>query len=185
MRRAGSWAPRHRFKIEKPISYCEYNTAPYGCQSFCYLRLRIQNRLSKIDAMPPPTPVSAAIRERNMGSVLEALRARRPASRADIADMTGLSKPTVGGALRSFESAGLVREYGRITGRRGPAASLYDLVPDAALVLGIDIGSHHVRALVSDLDGETVEELTLELARPDAAAVLESAREIARRVAPM
>lgn len=135
--------------------------------------------------MPEPRAVSADIRERNMGSVLEALRDRRPASRADVAELTGLSKPTVGGALRSFEAAGLVREYGRTTGRRGPAASLYDLVPDAALVLGIDIDTHDVRALISDLDGETVEELTLELARPDAGAVLENMREIARRMGPM
>ncbi len=135
--------------------------------------------------MPEPQALSTAIRERNVRSVLEALRERRPASRADIALMTGLSKPTVGGALRSFESAGLVREYGRTTGRRGPAASLYDLVPDAVLVLGIDVGARYVRALLCDLDGEPVEDVTLPLARPHADDVLESVREIAQRAGAM
>ena len=120
--------------------------------------------------------MSTAIRERNVHAVLEALRDRRPASRTDIALMTGLSKPTVGGALRSFESAGLVREYGRTTGRRGPAASLFELVPDAVLVLGIDVGTRYVRALLCDLDGDPVEEVTLQLARPHADEVLESMR---------
>jgi predicted NBD/HSP70 family sugar kinase len=135
--------------------------------------------------MPEPRALSTSIRERNLRSVLEALRDRRPASRADIALMTGLSKPTVGGALRSFESAGLVREYGRTTGRRGPAASLYDLVPGAVLVLGIDIGTRYVRALLCDLDGDPVEEVTLQPARPHAEEVLASVREIARRIATM
>jgi predicted NBD/HSP70 family sugar kinase len=129
--------------------------------------------------------MSTAIRERNVRSVLDALRERRPASRADIALTTGLSKPTVGGALRSLESAGLVREYGRTTGRRGPAASLYDFVPDAVLVLGIDVGARYVRALLCDLDGDPVEEVTLQLARAHAGDVLESVREIASRIGPL
>jgi DNA-binding transcriptional ArsR family regulator len=135
--------------------------------------------------MPEPQAMSSAIRERNVRAVLDALRARRPASRADIALVTGLSKPTVGGALRSLESAGLVREYGRTTGRRGPAASLYDFVPDAVLVLGIDVGARYVRALLCDLDGEPVEEVTLQLARAHADDVLASVREIASRLAPL
>jgi predicted NBD/HSP70 family sugar kinase len=135
--------------------------------------------------VPEPQAASSAIRERNVRAVLDALRERRPASRADVALMTGLSKPTVGGALRSLESEGLVREYGRTTGRRGPAASLYDFVPDAVLVLGIDVGARYVRALLCDLNGEPVEEVTLQLARAHADEVLASAREIASRLAPM
>lgn len=123
------------------------------------------------------------VRERNTLAVLEALRRRRPASRSDLALGTGLSKPTVGGALRSFEAAGLVREYGRTTGRRGPSASLYDLVPEAALVLGIDIGAHYVRAVLADLDGAPVQQLTLRLPRSRADEVLGCVREIRRRVA--
>jgi predicted NBD/HSP70 family sugar kinase len=114
----------------------------------------------------------AGVRERNTGSVLEALRTKRPASRADLAGQTGLSKPTVGGALRDLEQSGLVRKYGRVTGRRGPSAALYDLVPDATLVLGIDIGAQYLRAVVADLDGEPLQEVTEQLGRPHAENVL-------------
>src|SRR5919201_5127344 len=108
------------------------------------------------------TPASStAIRRRNLGVLLDTLGEHRPISRADLALRTGLSKPTVGAALRAFEAAGLVRQYGRTTGRRGPGASLYDLVPQAALVLAVDIGARYVRATLADLDGEPVEEMTL------------------------
>jgi predicted NBD/HSP70 family sugar kinase len=125
---------------------------------------------------------SAGIREHNLRTVFDVLRERRPVSRADLALRTGLSKPTVAGALRLFERRGLVREFGRTTGRRGRSASLYDLVPESILVLGIDIGARHVRAVLADLDGRTVEELSLGLAEPRAAEVLARVREIGEHI---
>ncbi len=137
---------------------------------------------SNIRAMPTASaPMS--VREHNTGAVLEALRERRPASRADLALRTGLSKPTVGAALRGLEAAGLVREYGRVTGRRGPSASLYELVPDAALVLGIDVGARYVRAVLANLDGQPLHETTEQLTRPHADAVLACVRTIGAGVA--
>jgi predicted NBD/HSP70 family sugar kinase len=127
-------------------------------------------------------PAPPNVRERNTHAVLETLREARPASRADLALHTGLSKPTVGAALRALESAGLVREYGRTTGRRGPSASLYELVPEAALVLGIDVGARYVRAVLADLDGRSLHEMTEQLTQPRAHAVLESLRAIRRGV---
>jgi predicted NBD/HSP70 family sugar kinase len=126
---------------------------------------------------------TSAIREHNLGAVLAALAAQRPASRAELAIRTGLSKPTVGAALRTFESAGLVREFGRTTGRRGPSALLYDLVPDAGLVLGVDIGARFVRAVVADLEGDPVDEATVSLARPHADDVLAAVRAVRARAA--
>ncbi|HEY8584993.1 MAG TPA: ROK family transcriptional regulator, partial [Capillimicrobium sp.] len=114
--------------------------------------------------------------------VLDALGDGRPLSRADLALRTGLSKPTVAGALRSFEEAGLVREFGRTTGRRGPSASLYQRVADAALVLGVDIGSRYVRAVLADLDGGSVQELTVRLGRPHAEEVVAAATELRERI---
>jgi predicted NBD/HSP70 family sugar kinase len=106
----------------------------------------------------------------------------RPFSRADLAARTGLSKPTVRGALQTFQGAGLIREYGRTSGRRGPSATLYDLVPDVALTLGIDIGAHFVRAALADLDGHAVDEWTIPLAHPRTADILAGLREIRGRL---
>jgi predicted NBD/HSP70 family sugar kinase len=125
---------------------------------------------------------TAAIRSHNLRAVLDALRNGRPASRAELASRTGLSKPTVAGALRTFEASGLVREFGRTTGRRGPSASLYNLEPEAVLVLAIDVGARYVRSELADLDGRAVDEVSLRLSRPSAADVLEGLRELRARV---
>jgi predicted NBD/HSP70 family sugar kinase len=127
-------------------------------------------------------PANAGIREHNLHALLAVLRAQRPASRADVVDRTGLSTPTVSAGLRAFEAAGLVREYGRTTGRRGPRASLYDLVPDAVLVLGIDVGARYVRTVVAGLDGEAVQEFSDPLAQARAADVLACVRSIPERL---
>ena len=128
--------------------------------------------------MPATQLSSRAIREHNLRLVLDALGDGRPLSRADLAATTRLSKPTVAGALRTFEDAGLVREFGRTTGRRGPSASLYQRVSDAALVLGVDIGARYVRSVLADLDGAPVEERTLRLAHPHADDVVAAVGEL-------
>ena len=116
--------------------------------------------------MPSRQPSSRTIREHNLQLVLDALGDGRPLSRAELAATTRLSKPTVAGALRTFEDAGLVREFGRTTGRRGPSASLYQRVSDAALVLGVDVGARYVRTVLADLDGyEAAQERTRQQAR--------------------
>jgi predicted NBD/HSP70 family sugar kinase len=139
-------------------------------------------RFSIVRRVAGPYPTSSAIREHNLRALLAVLGDRRPISRAEAAARTGLSKPTVGSALRAFEEAGLVREFGRTTGRRGPSASLYELVADAVVVLGVDIGSRYVRAVVADLDGQPVDELTVRLARPHADDVLDAVEQIRARL---
>ncbi|HEU4658223.1 MAG TPA: ROK family transcriptional regulator [Capillimicrobium sp.] len=131
--------------------------------------------------MAPAQPSSRAIREHNLQLVLDALGDGRALSRAELAARTQLSKPTVGGALRTFEDAGLVREFGRTTGRRGPSASLYQRVSDAVLVLGVDIGARYVRAVLADLDGRPAEELRVRLARPHADDVVAALAEVRTR----
>jgi predicted NBD/HSP70 family sugar kinase len=132
--------------------------------------------------MPSRQPSSRAIREHNLQLVLDALGDGRPLSRAELAARTRLSKPTVAGALRTFEDAGLVSEFGRTTGRRGPSASLYRRVSDAVLVLGVDIGARYVRSVLADLDGAPVEEFTLRLPRPHADEVVAAVGELRERM---
>jgi predicted NBD/HSP70 family sugar kinase len=126
---------------------------------------------------------AAAPRERTVHMVLQALRDAPRRSRAELAEHTGLSKPTVASALRSLERGGLVRERGRTTGRRGPSASLYEPIADAALVLGIDIGAHHVRACVTDLDAQPHAETDVIVEGPDAEHVLQAVRSVQSRLA--
>jgi predicted NBD/HSP70 family sugar kinase len=88
--------------------------------------------------------------------VLELIRHVGPVSRAQIARSSGLSKPTVSQALSALEEAHLVREAGRTSGGKGPAALLYEMNPSAGWVVGIDVGRVWVRAAIANLSGEIV-----------------------------
>jgi predicted NBD/HSP70 family sugar kinase len=113
-------------------------------------------------ALPPPEGTGPAlfaarpslIRAMNEQLLLEYIRQRGPCSRAELARVSGLSKPTVSLALDNVERAGLVRIAGQRTGMPGRSARLYEIRPDAGLVLGLDIGHEYVRGAIADLSGE-------------------------------
>jgi predicted NBD/HSP70 family sugar kinase len=113
-------------------------------------------------ALPPPEGTGATlfaarpslIRAMNEQLLLEHIRQRGPCSRAELARVSGLSKPTVSLALDNVEQAGLVRIAGQRTGMPGRSARLYEIRPDAGLVLGLDIGHKYVRGAIADLSGE-------------------------------
>jgi len=94
------------------------------------------------------------IRAMNEQLLLEHIRQRGPCSRAELARVSGLSKPTVSLALGNVERAGLVRTAGQRTGVPGRSARLYEIRPDAGLVLGLDIGLEYIRGAIADLTGE-------------------------------
>jgi predicted NBD/HSP70 family sugar kinase len=95
----------------------------------------------------------ALIRAMNEQMLLEHIRASGPYSRADLARVSGLSKPTVSLALANLERAGLVRLAGQRTGVPGRSALLYEVRPEAGFVLGLDIGLRYLRGAVADLAG--------------------------------
>ena len=111
----------------------------------------------------------------NERTVLEFVRRMGPVSRAQIARDSDLSKPTVSQALAALLDAGLVREAGRSTGGRGPAAVLYELNPVAGWVVGIDVGRYWLRAAIADLTGEIA-------ARRDQRAKVRSASTLIRQI---
>ena len=104
----------------------------------------------------------------NERTVLETIRAGSPISRAEISRRVGISKPTVSLALRSLEDAGLVREASH--GPDGPSygALFFEPVPDAAFVLGLDLGSRFLRGAVADLAGQIRARQDVELRGADA-----------------
>jgi predicted NBD/HSP70 family sugar kinase len=105
----------------------------------------------------PGQPGSAArpplIRAMNEQFLLGHIRDLGPCSRADLARLSGLSKPTVSQALAALERAGLVRVAGQRTGLPGRSSRLYEVRPEAGFVLGLDIGHQYVRGALSDLAG--------------------------------
>ncbi len=94
------------------------------------------------------------IRAMNEQLLLSQIRQLGVCSRADLARLSGLSKPTVSLALANVERSGLVRIAGQRTGVPGRSAVLYEIRPDAGYVLGLDIGHEYLRGAVADLTGE-------------------------------
>jgi predicted NBD/HSP70 family sugar kinase len=105
----------------------------------------------------PVTELSAArpplMRAMNEQLLLAQIRGAGPCSRADLARISGLSKPTVSLALANLERAGLVQAAGQRTGVPGRTALLYEVRPEAGFVLGLDIGLQYLRGAVADLAG--------------------------------
>ncbi len=96
------------------------------------------------------------IRALNEQLLLNHIRQAGPCSRAELARLSGLSKPTVSLALANVERSGLVRMAGQRTGVPGRSARLYEIRPDAGYVLGLDIGLHFLRGALADLTGQVL-----------------------------
>ncbi len=94
------------------------------------------------------------IRAMNEQLLLGQIRQLGICSRADLARLSGLSKPTVSLALANVERSGLVRIAGQRTGVPGRSAVLYEIRPEAGYVLGLDIGHEYLRGAIADLTGE-------------------------------
>ncbi|WP_433205400.1 ROK family protein [Dactylosporangium sp. CS-047395] len=77
-------------------------------------------------------------------------------SRPELAQHTGLSKPTVAVALTNLERAGLLRQVGTRAGAAGRSALLYEVRPEAGWVLAVDVGRSYVRVGLADLVGTIV-----------------------------
>jgi predicted NBD/HSP70 family sugar kinase len=120
------------------------------------------------------------LKDLNERTVLEAIRASAPISRAEISRRVGISKPTVSQALQSLLAARLVRETEH--GGDGPSygATFFEPVPEAAFVLGLDLGARFVRGAVCDVRGEIRARQDVELSARTAAASLDAIESLSR-----
>ena len=110
----------------------------------------------------------------NERTVLEAIRAAAPISRAEISRRAGISKPTVSLALQSLLHAGLVREALQDPGGPSYGAVFFEPVPEAAFVLGLDLGARFLRGAVCDVAGEIRVRQDVELRGADAEGALKA-----------
>jgi predicted NBD/HSP70 family sugar kinase len=110
-----------------------------------------------------PRATPPLLKDLNERTVLETLRVGAPLSRAEISRRAGISKPTVSLALRSLVVAGLVRESPPAARRPSYGAVYFEPVPEAALVVGIDLGARFLRGAICDLAGNVRERRDLEI----------------------
>jgi len=107
-----------------------------------------------------------SLREGNRKRVIDALRERGVASRAELARMTGLSRSTVSTIVGDLIDAGLAGERegqpdGEVHAGRPPV--MVALNRSAGVALGLDFGHRHLRVAVSDLSHTVLAEAWCEL----------------------
>ncbi len=110
--------------------------------------------------MPRLAGSSKLLRAMNESAALAHLLDRGHLTRANLRDLTGLSKPTISEALRRLTEAGLARVVGHISGGPGPNAEVYAANADAAYAIAVsvrdngDIDIPSLTGAVCDLSGE-------------------------------
>jgi predicted NBD/HSP70 family sugar kinase/biotin operon repressor len=117
--------------------------------------------------MPPVGSGSLeSLRERNRRELLDSLRRRGSASRADLARLTGLSRSTVSTLIADLQASGMVTEHEagdtRVS-QQGRPPTLLTLDRSMGLVLGIDFGHEHVHVAIADLSRTILAERVHEL----------------------
>jgi predicted NBD/HSP70 family sugar kinase len=126
----------------------------------------------------PKPAIPGLLKALNERTVLEAIRAGAPISRAEISRRAGISKPTVSLALRSLVDTGLVREASDEPDGPHYGARFFEPVPEAALALGLDVGGRFLRGAICDLRGDVRARLDVEIEGHDAARVLDQITEL-------
>jgi predicted NBD/HSP70 family sugar kinase len=89
--------------------------------------------------MTRPSGSARLLRAINSSATLSHLLSNGRLTRAELRDLTGLSKPTSSEMLRLLTEAGLAVVAGRTAGAPGPTAEIYAPNPDAAYVVAVSV----------------------------------------------
>jgi predicted NBD/HSP70 family sugar kinase len=86
------------------------------------------------------------------------MRDGQPRTRAELIQLTGLARSTVGARVDALLAAGLLTPSGEAasTGGRPPARFAFN--PDARVVIGADLGATHALVALTDLSGRVIAE---------------------------
>ena len=125
------------------------------------------------------------VRRANIESVFRAIGEHAPASRNDLVRLTGLSKPTVLALVAALEQEGLIRSTWLAAEPRGAGRRPvgYEHNPQAAYVIGVDVGGTKTAVAIADLSGGIKAEIELVTSKTGGKAVVRQIVDTARAVA--
>lgn len=92
----------------------------------------------------------------SVGDVFALIRDRRDITRAEIGQVTGLSRSAVASRIASLSALGLVREREQAPSTGGRPPTLLSFDADAGIVLSVAVGISRTRLAVTDLAGEVL-----------------------------
>jgi glucokinase-like ROK family protein len=96
---------------------------------------------------------SKLIKEINEEIIIDVLKRKEPISRAGIAKITALSRATVSSIVNRLVDTGLIKEIGMGKAEKngGRKPILLELNPEAFYIVGVDLGTNNIIAVVTDL----------------------------------
>lgn len=90
----------------------------------------------------------------NLRVTLQAIRLNAPVTKVELAEITGLTPPSITNITRKLLADGLIIEAGRRRGERGQPALKLAIDPDGAFSIGVNIDRDHITMVALDFLGE-------------------------------
>lgn len=94
------------------------------------------------------------LKEFNETALLELIRINKQISKADLAQLTGLSPTACGIIVNNLLEKGYIREAGIGTSKGGRRPILYELTPASYFSIGVDIDIDYIRFTLMDITGQ-------------------------------
>ena len=91
--------------------------------------------------------------DHNQRVTLHAIRVNGPITRADLADITGLTPPAIANITKRLMQDNLIREAGRVRGARGQPPIKLVINPDSWFSIGVNVDRDHITLVVLDFLG--------------------------------
>ncbi|OOY03184.1 sugar kinase [Thioclava sp. F28-4] len=114
----------------------------------------MRSKMPEIRALSGSSAGAAGVHNRRV--VIDAIRLNGALSRADLSRATRLAKQTLSNIIDELERDGLVIAGETVKAGRGKPATPYDLAPNGAFSIGLQIDRHVARTAVMNLVGEIV-----------------------------
>jgi predicted NBD/HSP70 family sugar kinase len=105
----------------------------------------------------------ASARASGVGELLQLLRDGVPRTKAEIVELTGLSRSTVSSRVESLIAMGLVGPAGEAASSGGRPPARIAFLPSSRVVLAIDLGATHGTVAITDLAGTLLDHRTADL----------------------
>jgi predicted NBD/HSP70 family sugar kinase len=104
--------------------------------------------------------------DHNQRVTLHAIRVKGPITRAELAQITGLTAPAIANITKRLLTDNLIQNAGRRRGGRGQPATKLVINPDSWFSIGLNIDRDHVTMVVLDFEGRVRARATREVHFP-------------------
>jgi predicted NBD/HSP70 family sugar kinase len=91
--------------------------------------------------------------DHNQRVTLQAIRVNGPITRAELAEITGLTAPAIASITKRLLNDNLIHDAGRTSGARGQPAIKLIINPDSCFSIGVNVDRDHITMVVLDFAG--------------------------------